>query len=199
VAYLPEGITKNRRVVILGIPGVGKSTVVDKIVERLRDRNIPVRVVNYGTLMLQVASERYDVKSRDEIRKLPLNAQRELQINSATEISKMSDNFVIVDTHLFIATSEGFWPGMPMNVLGALNPTNLVLVTATPGEILRRRAKDTTRKRDKATKESLEQELSIARILLFASGIVCGCPSLIVPNVEGKLDITVEKIISALV
>ena len=40
---------------------------------------------------------------------------------------------MFVDTHLFIRTPEGFWPGLPYVVIQALKPTHLVLIEAEPG------------------------------------------------------------------
>jgi adenylate kinase len=186
-----------RSVVIVGIPGVGKSTVVSKIVELLKKKGRQPQVVNYGTVMLEQATKFHGVKSRDEMRKLPVDLQRLLQIHAASQISKIDSEYLIVDTHLFISTPEGFWPGMPYDVLQALKPTHIVLVSATVDEIISRRLNDATRSRDKPTKESLELELDAAKSLLFSSSLVCGCPSLIVHNVEGQIEATAEKVINA--
>lgn len=192
------GLRRPRRIVIVGIPGVGKSTVVAKVIEMLKSNGKEPYVVNYGTVMLEQASKIHNLKSRDEMRKLSIEAQRNLQVHAATAISKIEKEIVIVDTHLFISTKEGFWPGMPMDVLQALKPTNLVLVTATSEEILNRRKNDPTRSRDAATKESLQRELDAATSLLFASTLIAGCPALIAENADGSVDRTASLIVSAI-
>ena len=188
---------KSKRVVIVGIPGVGKSSVVGKVVEVLKSRGAQFEVVNFGTMMMEKAADLHGVRSRDEIRKLPIDVQRRLQIHAANEISKLEKRNVIVDTHLFIATSEGFWPGMPMDVLQALRPTNLVMVVATPEEIIARRQNDSSRARDAATRETLELELSVADAFLYSSSLVVGCPALVVNNRTGGVSEAAEKIINA--
>ena len=50
-----SNIQKRRRIVIVGIPGVGKSTVVAKVVEMLNAKGKSPKVVNYGTVMLEQA------------------------------------------------------------------------------------------------------------------------------------------------
>ena len=186
-----------RRVIIVGIPGVGKTTVVNKVVELLKEKSDSLGLVNYGTTMMEEATQRHGLKSRDEMRKLPVELQRSLQIYAADRISQMTHKFVIVDTHLFIMTKEGFWPGMPEDVLRALKPTHLILVSASVEEIKTRRETDATRTRDEATVESLGLELEAAKSLLFASSIICGCPALIVTNSSGQAEEAAKKIINS--
>ncbi len=187
-----------RRVIIVGIPGVGKSTVVAKVLDMLNARGRSPSVVNFGTLMMEEAVKSHGVKSRDEIRKLSIEAQKALQVHAASKIARMEAELVIVDTHLFISTIEGFWPGIPIDVLEALKPTNLILVTAQPEEILGRRQKDTTRSRDIATKESLEKELLAATSLLYASSVIAGCPALLIENSEGGVEKAASRIVDAI-
>jgi adenylate kinase len=189
---------KRRRVVIVGIPGVGKSTVVKKIVESMSAQRLAADIVNYGTVMMEEASKLHGVKSRDDMRKLPIEDQRKLQVYAASKISAIKEEFVIIDTHLFIATREGFWPGMPMDVLQALKPTHLVLVSASVDEIRNRRKNDGTRLRDPGTTDSLQLELEAAKILLFSSSLVCGCPALIVNNADGEVDSAAQSVIEAM-
>jgi adenylate kinase len=192
-----DSVGERRRVIIVGIPGVGKTTVVNKVVELLEEKKASLGLVNYGTTMMEEATQRHGLKSRDEMRKLPVELQRSLQIYAAERISQITHKFVIVDTHLFIMTREGFWPGMPEDVLRALKPTHLVLVSASVEEIKSRRETDATRTRDKATVESLALELEAAKALLFASSIICGCPALIVANSSGQAEEAAKKIINS--
>jgi adenylate kinase len=194
----PAKLRMRRRVVIVGIPGVGKSTVVNTVVKLMKTNGMAVNVVNYGTVMMEEAASIYGIRSRDDMRKLAVDKQRELQVHAASKISRIEDEFVIVDTHLFIATKEGFWPGMPLDVLQALRPTHLVLVTASIDEIGRRREADTTRLRDKATADSLQLESEAARSFLFASGVICGSPALIVHNSDGQVEETAKNIINSI-
>lgn len=186
-----------RKVVIVGIPGVGKSTVVNRTVELMSQSELRTNVVNYGTVMMEEATKLHGVKTRDDMRKLPVEIQRNLQVYAASRISRIQDEFVIIDTHLFIGTKEGFWPGMPIDVLQALKPTHLVLVSATVEEIKSRRENDKTRHRDIVDLDTLRLEVEAARILLFASSLVCGCPALIINNSEGQVDRAAGTIMSA--
>jgi adenylate kinase len=191
-------IQRQKRIVIVGIPGVGKSTVVNEVLEIQKQKGVDAKVANYGTVMMEEATRLYNVSSRDEMRKLSIEAQRKLQLDAAAKIKSMEDKFLIVDTHLFIATREGYWPGMPLGVLQKLEPTNLVLVSADSETILSRRQKDTTRKRDPSTKDSIDKDLIVASTYLFASSLLLGCPALVVQNKEGQASETAQEIIKAI-
>ena len=188
---------KHRKVVIVGIPGVGKSTIVKKIVELMSGNDLKPNVVNYGTVMMEVASTQYGIKSRDDMRKLPVETQRKLQVYAASRISSIEDEHVIVDTHLFISTKEGFWPGMPMDVLKALKPTHLVLVSASVDEIKGRRENDESRVRDKSTIDSIQLEMEAAKTLLFTSSLICDCPALVAMNSDGRSEDAAKRIINS--
>ena len=182
------------RVVVLGIPGVGKTSVVDGVVSGYRGAIL----VNFGTLMLEAGRSLGWVKNRDEIRKMKVEKQRRLQKVAATKISRMRGRAVVVDTHLFIRTKEGFWPGLPFDVVRAMKPTHLVLVEAAPEDIARRRSKDATRYRDEVTVEGLAEELQLARGFLTVSSTITGAPMLIVANEEGRLEDAIMKVIGML-
>ncbi|MDE1857780.1 MAG: adenylate kinase [Thaumarchaeota archaeon] len=182
------------RVVVVGIPGVGKTTVVDKVVAGYKG----AKLANFGTLMLETGISMKMVKHRDELRKLTVEKQRKLQRAAASRIARMKDKLVVVDTHLFIRTAEGFWPGLPFEVVRAMKPTHLVLVEASPDEISARRATDTTRYRDAVTSESLTEELALARSFLTASSTLTGAPMTIVRNGHGMQDEVASSLVKML-
>jgi adenylate kinase len=134
------------------------------------------------------------------MRQLPVEKQRRLQKVAAQKISQSRGNVVFVDTHLFVRTPEGFWPGLPYAVILALKPTHLVLIEASPHEILSRRKNDTTRYRDELTAEEVQAELGLARTLLSAASLVSGAPISFITNHEGKADEaakTMQKLVSS--
>ena len=121
------------RIVIVGVAGVGKSTVVQKAVESIDGSGVMV----FGTEMFEAAKKLGWVKHRDEMRKLRVEKQRRLQKIAADAISRTKGKKVIfVDTHLFVRTPEGFWPGLPLAVIQSLKPTHLLLIEADPQEVL---------------------------------------------------------------
>ena len=105
-------LAENKIVVVVGIPGVGKTTLVKKLAEIIKEHNKTVNVTNFGTIMFEVAKEN-GLQNRDELRKLPISEQKNLQKNTAEKLSKINDDVIIIDTHAFIRTSDGFNPGLP--------------------------------------------------------------------------------------
>lgn len=182
----------NKRAIIVGIPGVGKTTVITRAAELLsKKRN--ATVVTYGTLMFEEA-QKQGVKDRDEMRRLPVEKQRQLQESAARRISEMKNDIVIVDTHLFISTNEGYYPGLPMRLLSIMDPTNLIMVAADPVQIAERRKNDPTRKRDEASAEAIKNDLDFSKMMLASCSVLTGAPFAIVLNDDGKVDEAAEGI-----
>jgi len=61
------------------------------------------------------------------------------------------DEHVVVDTHASVKTLKGYLPGLPENVLRALNPDAFIIIEGDPEEVYNRRNKDSSRKRDEET------------------------------------------------
>ncbi len=190
-------LAESKRVIIVGIPGVGKTTLVSKVVELLREKKISVNVSIFGTVMFEEAKKN-GITNRDDLRKLSVPEQKKLQSMAAKKIASISDDVVIVDTHAFIATKEGFYPGLPHNVLEILMPDSFIMISARPEEIYNRRMKDRTRNRDLVSIDSIKKELDVTSAMLSTCSILCGSPIKMVLNSEGKIDEAAKGIVSAM-
>ncbi|TRZ79214.1 MAG: adenylate kinase [Nitrosopumilales archaeon] len=190
-------MAESNRVIIVGIPGVGKTTVVSRVVELLKEKNVKVSVSIFGTVMFNEAKKK-GVQNRDDLRKLSVKEQRELQSMAARTIASISDDVVIVDTHAFISTQEGFYPGLPNHVLEILNPDSFIMISARPEEIYNRRMTDTSRTRDIVSIDTIKKELDVTSAMLSTCSILCGSPIKMVLNTEGKVDEAAKGILSAM-
>ncbi|MBT8242779.1 MAG: adenylate kinase [Nitrosopumilus sp.] len=190
-------MVENKKIVMIGIPGVGKTTLLTKIVETLKEHKKNVYMVSYGTLMFEVAKES-GLTDRDELRKLPVSEQQRLQRVAAENIAGHNEEIVIIDTHAFISSPEGYYPGLPEHVLKIIKPTNFVSVSAKPEEIYNRRMKDDTRNRDKITLANIKKELDVQSGMISACAVITGAPVRHVLNSEGKVDEAADKIIRAI-
>jgi len=173
-------------IVVTGIPGVGKTTVMQRAAEGLN-----IQFVTFGTVMIDIAQKTGLVKDRDEMRKLTLDQQKELQIKTAEKIAKMSN--VILDTHCTVKTPKGYMPGLPEWVLKKLKPTAIVIVEADAQEIFNRRAKDETRNRDPDTVEQIVEHQMINRAAAMAYATLTGATVKIVFNHDDGIDEAVKQ------
>jgi adenylate kinase len=173
-------------IVVTGIPGVGKTTVMKRAAE-----GMDIQFVTFGTVMVDIAQELGFVKDRDDMRKLSLVQQKELQIKSAEKVSSMGN--VILDTHCTIKTPKGYMPGLPEWVVKKLNPSTIVLVEADPEEIFHRRASDLTRNRDPDSIEQIDEHQQINRSAAMAYAALSGATVKIVFNHDNAIDAAVEQ------
>ena len=173
-------------IVVTGIPGVGKTTVMQKAAE-----GFDIQFVTFGTVMVDIAKDLGFVKNRDDMRKLTLPQQKELQIKSAEKVAKMGD--VILDTHCTIKTPQGYMPGLPEWVISQLKPRSIVLVEANPEEIYNRRKSDKSRNRDPDSIDKINEHQMINRAAAMAYSANSGATVKIVFNHDNKLDDAVKQ------
>jgi adenylate kinase len=186
-----------KRIVITGVPGVGKTTVVNGALERLKAEGIDYQSINFGTFMFEVASAQKVVTDRDGMRKLPGPVQKEIQRRAAQAMAKLEGN-IIIDTHCTVKTPKGFFPGLPEWVLRELMPDMVILVETDEDQILSRRLNDPTRTRDPDTSTEIALHQEYNRGMAAAYSMVSGCTVKIVKNQDFLLDRAIEDMAEAL-
>ncbi len=191
------GLEDSKKVVIVGIPGVGKTSLIAKIAELIKQKNKTVSVHSYGTIMFEEA-KKMGIKNRDELRTLPIEKQKELQKIAAETISNLSDDVIFIDTHAFISTKAGFYPGLPNYVIQIIQPTNFIAISASPDEIHNRRMKDGTRERDPISIEDIKKELAVQDAMLSSCSVFSGSPMKVIFNHEGKIEEAAVNVIDAI-
>ena len=185
-------------VVVTGVPGSGKSTVIDGALKQLKARGIVYNILNYGDVMLELMREE-GIKDRDEMRKVSTDRYRGIQREAARRIAKEAEQKrIIVDTHCLIKKPEGYYPGLPRWVLEEIEPESIIVVEATPEEIAGRRAKDTTRRRDKELMEEIEEHQLMNRATAAAYAALSGATVRIIQNREKGLKKAVDEMVEAL-
>ncbi len=180
-------------IVITGTPGAGKTTVLEGALKNSKEN---IERINYGDFMFAIAKER-GVKSRDDMRKLPLDEQRSIQTAAANQIKAKAETahgIIIVDTHSTIKTTHGYIPGMPEWVIKKMQPAVIVLVEADARQIATRRRKDSSRNRDTESVEEIETQQSMNRMFASAYGAMTGASVKVITNADKKLEKAVEEL-----
>ncbi len=188
-------VASKRIIIVTGIPGVGKTTVLNKAADIAR-QEYTVEIVNYGSVMFDAAVNSGFVENRDQLRLLPPEKQREIQKNAAEIIAKKAaqGKLLIVDTHMLIATLEGYLAGLPEWVITTLKPDVIVLVEAESESIFSRRSKDESRLRDKDSELEISTHQNLCRAAAIACSTLTGATVKIVTNKEGMVDNTAEEL-----
>jgi len=192
-------VESRKRVVaiVVGIAGVGKSTVISRAAELLSQKNTKATIIVFGTLMFE-ESKKMGLKNRDEMRKLSIEDQHLLQDIAAKRIAQMNEEILIIDTHMFINTTEGYYPGIPSRLLEILKPSYLIMIAADPAEIVRRRTTDNTRDRDIVSLENIRNELEISKAMVATSSVLTGSPFILISNDNGMIDNAASTIVNVL-
>ncbi len=189
--------------IVTGIPGVGKTTVLQKVKEILDNDKINNKIINYGDFMLNTALKLGYVKHRDEMRKLPVDKQKQLQIEAARGIAQEAkeggEGLLFIDTHAVIRTPSGYLPGLPKYVIEEINPKVIFLLEADPKIILERQKRDSTRIRsDYSDEKVIIDTINFARYAAMASAVLVGATVKVVINVEGDPSIAAKEIINSM-
>ena len=182
-----------------GIPGVGKTTVLNELQDLAKQNRFNLTVLNYGTIMNEIMRELGRDMDRDAMREQGIEAQRKVQELAASEIvNRAGQGTIVVDTHMFVRTGVGMWAGLPENVLQKLGPRLLVLVEADPEQIAARRRSDTDRKREQALAEEIAFDLQWSRATAAASAVTTGAPVKVIRNDAGRQKQAAQELFDAI-
>lgn len=188
---------RKKTVIIVGVPGVGKSTIVSNATITLQKKGTTLNTVVFGSVMFEEA-KKLGINDRDQIRKQTIDVQQRLQNMTADHISSLNDSIVVVDTHLFIKTQSGYYPGLPMNLILKLNPERLILITANSEEILNRRKNDGTRTRDLISEDEIKRDIEVSLSMISSLSILTGAPFEIIYNHDNMIDSATSLLVELL-
>jgi adenylate kinase len=176
-----------KKVIITGVPGVGKTTVVNEALKKLSKEGVDYKSLNFGTFMFEVAMNEKIVLDRDQMRTLDRAVQKRLQQRAAQAIAQIPGN-VLIDTHASVKTPNGYLAGLPEWVLREIMPDVIVLVETDDDQILMRRLTDETRSRDKEGSRSIAEHQQFNRSIAAAYAMLTGCTVRIVINADFLLE-----------
>jgi adenylate kinase len=180
--------------IIIGIPGVGKSAVIEKVIEKTG-----IKRVNWGDMMADYLVEKKIVKDRDEMRKLSIREQSKYQKIVAGDVTKltMENEDLFIETHAVIKTPRGYWPGLSYEIIKQIDPDVFIVIEADAKDIMSRRMNDKTRvRKDDLTLEDIEEHIRITREMVTTYTILSSGTACFVENKEGDVDYAVGKILA---
>lgn len=182
--------------IVVGLSGVGKSTVLEEAT-KLAEENYSI--INYGDRMLEVAKEKGLVDSRDELKKISSEEQREVQKEAAESIVEESEEGnVIVDTHAAIKTPHGYLPGLPKWTVENLEPQHLIILDAEPEAIYDRSMDDEGRDREHEEVEGIREYREVAREMAATGSVLTGAYLKIIKNREGQARKAAQQLVDVL-
>jgi len=162
------------RLIVVAVPGSGKTTILRMVKERLPD----VPIVNFGDVMFEMAKARYGIEKRDEMRKkIPPDEYKVLQEEAASKIGDMPGD-LIIDTHASIKMErDKYYPGLTNSVVVRMRPTAIMVLEFSPHLIIQRRMKDVgVRDRDVETEDEIEMHQMVNRMFAIAAANAAGVP-----------------------
>ncbi|MFY9749786.1 MAG: adenylate kinase [Methanoregula sp.] len=177
-----------KKVIITGVPGVGKTTVVNEALAKLKSEGVEYQPINFGSFMFEVAKTEGLVQDRDQMRSLDRADQKRLQQRAAQAIARIPGN-VLIDTHASVKTPKGYLAGLPEWVLREIMPDVIILVETDNDQILMRRMTDETRTRDKEGTRAIAEHQQFNRSIAAAYAMMTGCTIRIITNADHLLDL----------
>lgn len=182
--------------IVVGLSGVGKTTVMEKAIERAET---DYQLINYGDRMLDIATERNLVENRDEMKDIESGTYKEIQMDAAESIVNDSeDGDVIVDTHAAIKSPFGYIPGLPKWTLENLAPDTIIIIDIDAETIVERREEDLERERTADPVEAIEEYREVAREMAAAGSVHTGAYLKVIRNEDEKVDEAAEQLLTTL-
>jgi adenylate kinase len=184
--------------VVLGINGVGKSTVVKEVIKQ-----VPFERIHWGHVAENLAKPRGIIKNIDELRKIDIRMQRFIQDETVDmikrRIEKEPGKNYIIETHAALKTPQGYLPGLNLDILEKIKPDAFIVVEASAQSIWERRNQDPSRERnDDSSLFDVEVNLEITRNFASSFAIAIGSTLSIVENKQGEIDIVANRIVNKL-
>jgi len=170
-------VEKVKSFIIAGTPGAGKSTLLSKV--KLKK----AKLVNMGSEMLKYTK----LSDRDKLRYLSFDEQKKLRARAVENIRKKGGN-IIIDTHLSVEQNGRFLPGFSINELKELNTKAFIYIDASAKEIMARRKKDKSRKREDESEEEINMHRSLNIAFMASAASELNIPILLFRNSDGMAD-----------
>lgn len=180
-SFTTEGTIDVRTVLVTGVQGVGKSTV-----NRLAAQILGLEGWDYADLMMQVAP---GIRHKDDLQYLAWDDRDQIYRRVEELLAELfwpgdgTDACVLLENHLSILDEDGIHT-FPHEDARRYNPVGLVVVEASPEEVLERRRADRHRNRYIGSFAEVTEQQQINRREAALVGELVGVPITTVINNE---------------
>lgn len=158
---------------VVGVPGVGKTSLCRQVSESLG-----YTYVNYGKLMLEIASQENLAYTLSELFKLDINVQYDIWSAAALNIKEKND--ILVDLHGIDHFEHGYFFSLPIEIL---NPNIIIIIESSYDNIISRRRKDIQKKIRVIEKfKDFREYEDILRVSMAVCSVILGCNLVILNN-----------------
>jgi adenylate kinase len=159
---------------VVGVPGVGKTSLCKSAA-----KSLGCNYINYGDLMLEIAQDKNLAETDKEMFALDMDLQYDIWKEAAHKISETAH--VLIDLHGLDQSPEGYLFSLPLEIIC---PSRIVIVEASPENILFRRRNDFSKDRIKDDFQSLDDHMSMLRIAMSISSVILGSTVYVLQNDE---------------
>lgn len=175
---------------VFGISGVGKTTLLSKLLEEFSDK---IDYINFGTIMFEIGKAKHNLKTRDDIRKFDKETYYSIFLEAVEQLEELvllsEKKLVLIDTHILIDTSFGTFIGTPKHLIKKTTPNAVIFISADPKEIIERIKSDKTRKReDLLDLEKIKVRLYLTRNTSFIIAYETHAVFKEIVNRQGRLE-----------
>ncbi|MEO2154361.1 MAG: AAA family ATPase [Nanoarchaeota archaeon] len=192
-----------KTIYVFGVSGVGKTTILNNVIEKLQKKGKKIKYISFGTIMFEIGKELYNLKNRDDLRKLNKEEYYNLFYDSLEfikkEIVESNCDFVFIDTHILIETRFGTFIGTPRKMVEKIKPEAVVVIDAPVSEIIERAKNDKTRKRDDLLdEEKLKKRLNLTLNTAFVVAYDSHALFKEIVNKNGQLESAIREFLEFL-
>lgn len=179
--------------VVFGIPGVGKSSIVQQLCQ-----DLGMERLHWGGIALEIGQQKGIIEQIDQLRKREMEVQKEVQAETVKiivdKLTANPDKHYLIETHAAVKTPQGYLPGFTPEWLEQIKPNLFIVYEAAAGHVYHRRMIDTTRERsDDLTLNEIQIHFDITRYYSSSFAVLAKANMVIIENREGDLTYAVNK------
>jgi adenylate kinase len=153
---------------LVGVPGVGKSSLC-----RSAARDLGLRHVNYGELMLDVAMSNDLASNQVEMFKLEIEVQQSIWKDAALRVKEMNkfSSKILLDLHGIDISNIGYIVSLPIEII---SPDIIVVIESSYENITMRRFNDKFRARYLEGMKTMFEHRDMLRMSMVACSVIYG-------------------------